>query len=323
MYYNAKSKLIHYALNCDSLFPNYPIEASTNTYVSIIINKFLRDYGKFFKTHSFVYEYRDDIYSLIGYRILRGISELSDFSFSLYGKPQKTRKYIMKSQRIISKRDFSKILHKSTILISSYNPIYDVLNLDGVSNEFIGEYSPVRFFTPNEIETLRKFYGDPTFSHDYFKKDRIELTGFQNWVDNPLNYSVPPVLKRKYEDIPNIPISLVWIDSDNGEEELKKNCNTLNEVEQSDGLIFYYFTAHESDENEKVTNIPSILLDLNYHIAVAQRTNTPNENFGNLNQYRIPVELISEQHMPYQFYGDWPRKEKDFIENMIETCWRN
>ena len=99
---------------------------------------------------------------------------MSDFSFSLYGKPQKTRKYIMKSQRIISKRDFSKILHKSTILISSYNPIYDVLNLDGVSNEFIGEYSPVRFFTPNEIETLRKFYGDPTFSHDYFKKDRIE-----------------------------------------------------------------------------------------------------------------------------------------------------
>lgn len=229
----------------------------------------------------------------------------------------------MKSQRVISKRDFSKIRHKSTILISSYNPIYDVLNLNGVSNDFIGEYSPVRFFTPNEIEILRKFYGYPAFSHEYFKKDGAELTGFQNWVDNPLNYSVPPALKRKYEDVPNIPILLVWIDSGDSEEELKKNCNTLNEVEQSDGLIFYYFTAHELDENGKITNIPSILLDLNYHIAVAQRTNTPNENFGNLNQYRIAVELISECHMPYQFYGDWPRKEKNFIENMIKTCWRD
>ena len=301
-----KTKLAQYYLDFD-----YPVSHlldanvnQANLVVSRIMNDFLKMFGQHFKTKTFIYEYNDDLYSLIGYHILHAISEITDFKFVLYGKPKKTKKYILKSKRIISKREFNKF--KSTsILLSHDNPIYEVLNLKGTSNEFKDAYSIVYCLTPDELFTLQKFYDYGHIAHEYFYKENQKMQSVQNWINNPFQYYLPIIDKLDYK---KVICNFVWIENQEDEGTLQRNIQTLNQVEQSTDIVFYFY---EGD------TVPSILNDLNYQITVKKKSNIPSFNYKNLNEKDIPMNLIAEEH-GFRFIGRWPHDKRDELLGGIE-----
>lgn len=303
MNFSTKHKLAHFFLNLD-----YPTAteltcaAEANMQISRIMNQMLKTYGTLFKTHTFIYEYSDDLYSLIGYRILRGLSEITDFHFVLYGKPKKTKKYVLKSQRVFSKQKFKKAKNQDNIvLFSHYNPIYKVLNLEYTSNDFKGCYSPIATLTPAEMFELQKFYEFEKVIDKDFYKDNAKVQAFQNWIGSPLIYFIPNVETYITEKIPNI--DLVWVEEGDSEETVAKNIKVLQEVEQSDNIVFYFYNSE---------SVP-ILNDINYQIAVKHYSNRPSKNYMNCNFYDVPIDL-SRAGAEYRFIGDWPTNKKgDFI----------
>lgn len=312
MQIETKKKLVHYEQDFDYPIPGQTNDSQANILASNIINQFLHDYDKLFKTKSFIYIYNDDLYSLVGYRILCNIAELSDFKFSIYGKPKKTKKFVAKSNRVLSKRIFNS-LKDEAIIISSFNPIYNVLKIKTLSNEFEDTFSIVRKITPNELFAFQKFYNFPNFSDTQIHKSNFSITAFQNWLAYPFSHTMPPALDHPK---PIYPINLIWIENNEDRDEAltQKNIEVLNEVEQADGLNFYYYINNEP----YINTTPFILNDLNYQLAVKHKTNIPSNNYKNMNHYQIPVELITEFHVPYKFYGDWPDVEKAKMNRYIE-----
>jgi len=103
------------------------------------------------------------------------------------------------------------------------------------------------------------------------------------------------------EKIPNI--DLVWVEEGDSEETVAKNIKVLQEVEQSDNIVFYFYNSE---------SVP-ILNDINYQIAVKHYSNRPSKNYMNCNFYDVPIDL-SRAGAEYRFIGDWPTNKKgDFI----------
>lgn len=304
-----KNKLIHYNLNLDYSLNFLSIEQQTNMLINKVINDFINKYEKDFNKKIFVFEFNDDLISTIGYKILIAISAIKpEFNFTIYGKAKKAKKQInYKKEKFISKRKLKK--NKDNIIfISSFNPIYKVANLNRSSIDFIiPNFYLFNQFTYQEILMAQQFYGIGYIKdHELNPKFNNSIEEFNNWINNPKN-------QINIEDYCAAPqkITLIWIE-DNGYEE--NNIKIMQEVEQSDNLIFYYYDQVE---------IPNILQDRNFIVLLKKTTNRPNEKFLNLNNYELPIKfLLKYNNIEIEFKGNWSQENKDKFKRseLSENC---
>lgn len=294
-----KNKIAHYNLNLD--YKNsHDIETQTN----FLINNIMNDFVEILRTKDlnkikFVYEYNDDLLSLIGYHILLNIQSIvPEFNFKLYGKKKRTRKFLVKKQKFCSSFELKR-KKDDIFLISSFNPIYKVINQKYSYNKIVSlKYNLLTSFTPLEIETAQLFYHIGYIKNDLLCKKFIkEREDFSAWIDKPTNEINENILNFYGYDYPS-KIILAWFDED-----VNNNISIMQDLQDETGLVFYYF-------NQK----PEILFDETYSWLVKNKTNIPNEAFLNINEYDIPKILKYKYGSNFQTVGNWKTEDLKRLE---------
>jgi hypothetical protein len=300
-----ENKLIHYNLNLDYSLDFLTNEKQTNILINKIINNFINKYKEDFNKKIFVFEFNDDLISTIGYKILVAITAIKpEFNFILFGKIKKAKKQInYKKEKFISKRKLLK--NKDNIIfISSFNPIYKVAKLNRSSIDFIiPDFYLMEQFTYSQILTSQIFYNIGYIKdHELDPRFNKIVDNFNNWINNPKeNFPI----KDYYCAAPQ-KITLIWIENDGHEED---NIKLMQDLEQSNNLIFYYF---------KQKTIPKILQDRNFLVLLKRTTNRPNKDFLNINTYEIPIKLAKEYNVELDFIGNWSERNKQYFKSKGE-----
>lgn len=293
-----ENKLRHYNLNLDYSMSQMSLENQTNMLINFIINDFIKTYQNKFDTHIFVYEYNDDLLSLIGYKILQSIKAVcSNFTFVLYGKKKKTKKYLDKKIKFQSKRKIIRN-YETSIIISGFNPIYNVMNKEYKSKIFsqsITAYPLVKKFTPEEIYMAQVFYH---IGYIKEKEDYREINGrFSQSINNLVQSKISENVANTAA--PAQGIILAWFDED-----VNNNIKIMQDLQDFDGLIYYYFG----------NKLPPILQDVTYNILLKRTTNRPNEKFLNLNNYTAPAAIVKEYPtLQCQIKGNWPNDKLEEV----------
>ena len=292
------SKIQHFHLNLDYL-ANENVENWTNSLINRKINNVMRQYSKNFRTKKFILEFNDDLVSLIAYNILNRLSDISDFSFYIFGKAKRTKNYIYKKDKknFISLRKIRKIKDQC-IYVSVFNFIYNVIPQKRKFNNLgislgIDTIDLMRDFTPQELFTAQQFYGIGYINDGFYYKN-LSLSGYNNWVENPCNYAVPPMVKFENQ-IKGV--QLVYLDGN-----MNNNVEVLRQVEQTDDVVMFF------TENEEVTEEQQKLLSSFAH-WVKMKSNIPKKEYMNLNNYNLANAFCHDYTS--MFIGNWTTRQKE------------
>lgn len=301
------NKIEHFNLDLDYSNPLFnSLETQTNQIINSILNLYLI---QFKDKKKIILEYQDDLLSVITYRILKNICAINEFEIFIYGKKKKTKTYIEKKDKNISLRKINKIIKKEKqdiLYVSCFNPIYKVINSKKVFNVFqCDTYNPIANFTPDEIHMTQVFY------HIGYIKDEINFTSsiikdYSFFCDSIYNMSsdIDIFLSNFLYPIPN-EINLIWLCGDEkiDEEELK-------EIQNTKGMNFYFYQEE-----------PSIFKSY-FSLYLSNKSNIPNKNFGNINNYQLVNEFIKflekrkkEKNINYTI--NWIGKWDNIIKNKI------
>ena len=131
-------------------------ENETNIIFNKITNQFIEKYKDYFNK-DFVLYYTDDILGLISYYLLSTISQISEFNFKIFCnyKIKKTLKYIDK-KHIIKKLKIKS--DKNPIFLSTFNPLYYVINEAKYYNFLNSNNSIISCLTPEQLKNISKYY---------------------------------------------------------------------------------------------------------------------------------------------------------------------
>lgn len=300
-----RNKLSHYNLNLDYPISTMSIEDQTNSLINKTINKFILQYEKDFDKKIFVYEFNDDLLSVVGYKILLAIQAIKEnFTFKIFGKFKKTKDYKIKKQKFCRKKELLKLRDK-IIFISSFSSIYEVVNVPISSTIFQTRYNLkikpdfyiLKQFTFEEILIAQKFYKIGYIKDGFYPKDNPNIFKKFDWITN-LNKSSCIDYKIQSRRPPKI--SLIWIDKNQ-----ENNIKLLQDTEKSNNLVFYYYSGKE---------IPQILLDNLFKILLKRTTNRPEESYMNINEYELPMQLSKIYDIPIELKGKWPQFNLTLLE---------
>lgn len=272
----------------------YPIKNfNLETYTNYLINQKMNEFVKEFEQDSnkiFVLDYKDDLLSLICYRILKNLQTVSPFKFQLvlYGKSKNTKKDIQKEKKICIFRLNKLLKNKNTIIIQPFNPLYQVAKTGISFKEFDCKiWRPLEKFTPDQIKQTQIFY-----HLGYYPKDKIQIdqnpiiqqfSRFCNGEKSLIDFS-----EKEYYN----KIALIKLTGKNEEDHI-----ILNQVEDFDGLIFYFY-------NEEYPQ----LLDSEFALFLKNKANVP--GFSNVNECDIPIGLIRAYGVEPVYFGSWESTEK-------------
>lgn len=317
MLQSIEKKEILFDLNLDYQIKGLNVETQTN----ILINKYINDfYNKFkdtFENKVFIYEYNDDLISLIGYNILLIVKSIEPkFNFYLYGNKKRTRKYL-KSQKFYSYNQIKKN-KDNIILISSFNPIYKVgkffksskvfsFNKKDIRTLIKPSFELMRQFTPDELFTAQKFYGIG-YIKNYKKLNNIDIKDnkvidFNKYLYNnntDLNNCFLDVVPPQ-QNIGNLQSSAprhiiaVYVTPD-----IEQTNNYLQYIEQSDKIVLYYGKWNK------------LLDDNNFKFLVKYTSNRP--LYTEFNNTTLLKSFI-ENNYDIEFLGDWPITLKEDLLN--------
>lgn len=260
-------KMLYHSLNLD--FPQHlELKTQTNNLINFIMNDFLIYNEKYFKDNYIIYEYQDDIYSIVGYYILKHIQSLVPFNLIIYGK--KFFNHYKFKEQFINEKKLEKLKDKM-IFISAYNPIYKVLKNKKVFKKFDRQYNIVEHFTPEEIIMSAIFYGikineadQKLFKDKAFQQFRSFSNGLIDSIDK---INLPP---RELNRI--IVVRL----SGNFQEDKDK----LDRIINTNDLIFYEV------EDPKCETIKS-----GFEFYLKNKANIPDEKYFNINETEIVENL--------------------------------
>lgn len=302
-----QSKLIHYNYNLDYPIQGYNIEEQTNHLINIKINDIINKYSKSKKKY-FILEYKDDLISVIAFKMLNAISSISNFDFYIYGKIKKTKKLLQsinpnkkvfktyKAYKTISLKKLRLLSKNETVYFSIYNPIYNVIpNTEFYNNLGVSlgleVFYLVKEFTPQEFFTARDFYGINYISNE-IDESSSAIKSYQKWIDLPGRCIVPPALQAEicYPEY----INVVYLNND-----WKEDSEILNNVEQSDYLTFYFY----KDKPDILKDVSNII----YSTYVKNKSNIPRVQYLNINCNDI-VEYLIKKGVKVKVYG----KKEDF-----------
>lgn len=278
---------------------NYPMEyfpISTEDYTNWLINKKMNEFEQAFSKTNYKYfiiDYKDDLLSLICYRILKNLQSVCSFNFEIliYGKIWNTRKYIPKPRNQISKSKFNKLMKMQDlcVIVQGTNLLYNVVNSKTTYNDFpCPIWKPINNFIPKQIETLQIFY-----HIGYLKKDEIQFSderikNFNSFCsEENLSYSFPIPDKYTKKTIGVVNIC--------GEKDI--DLETLRKVEDFDGLLFYFTEINPGDT----------VLKSEYSLYVKNKANIPGKY--NVNNWE-PVHELKDKIMYIEFFGYWSDEEK-------------
>ena len=153
-------------------------ENETNIIFNKITNDFIGKYKDYFNK-DFILYYTDDVIGLISYYLLSTISQISEFTFKIYCKTKikKTLKYIDK-KHIIKKLKIKS--DKDIIFLSTFNPLYYVINEAKYYNFLNSNNSIISCLTPKQLKNISEYYNI---------KDENLLSIFNNnSVNNLINF---------------------------------------------------------------------------------------------------------------------------------------
>lgn len=148
---------------------------NTDLIISKMMGKFLTEYASQIRQrYTFILDYRNDIFSLIAYSIIKNCASVSkiDLDIRYLGKlkTEEEKKYF-KGAKEIGIKKATKL--KKAILITSFNPICNVIELSFFSKHFIEIFNPIENFTPTNLKMIQEYY----FSSKDFKKFYIQNLG--------------------------------------------------------------------------------------------------------------------------------------------------
>lgn len=298
-----ENKLIHYNLNLDYPLDFLSVEDQTNLLLNKVINNFVIKYQEDFGKKSFVYEFNDDLPSMVGYRILQAIAAIkAEFTFRLYGKAKRTKKMVAKGQKFCSKRELKK--GNNIIFISSFNSIYKVGNVARPSINFITPNCYlIEQFTPQELFTAQVFY-HIGYIKDGFESDDHNICRLTEWGFRPVS-ALPKMDTVSLRGGPPA-ISMIWL------EDNENDLSLLQDIEQSDNIAFYFYSED---------NVPKILLDNTFKLLLKRTTNRPTPYFMNINKYEHAAILSIFYKIKMEFMGNWPEEQKKQVDACIEQAY--
>lgn len=310
-----KDIILRYRLNMDYKIEGLSLEKQTNFLINDIINDL---YKKIDGSKIIVYEYNDDLISLIGYNVLKAVQAIKPFKLKIYGKkPKKTKKMIKAKENFISQRKVKKLIKDSKcLIISSFSPIYKVGKIEHISNKINFtdhyDYKIMERFTPEEISMSQKFY------HIGYIKDYQKINGKKiNVFDRELD-----TIQKKINDVESyldwnefedyvVPACLIlWIDDTDD----VYNEQLLQKAEQFDGLVFYFYVNG--------LKAPAILSNVTYNLLVKHTINRFNSK--DYDSYNYLAYCTVSQFYQYwwdkgcadvkcKFIGNWPQERKEKI----------
>lgn len=299
-------KIKHYNLN---MFYScgYSYEAETNWRIQQVMNDFVQTYKDKFETHTFILDYKDDIISMIAYKLLKAISGVNPFNLVLYGKKKKTKEMLSDEQKIVGEFGLRKLAKKGNLVfISAFNPLYQVVNkveifkhfdLDfkcwfNVGSQSFETYNIVERFLPAHLRLMRVFYHVGFIKGDFFDDKQYEedIIHFQDWCDNNwveeedgrawglYDY---PWISAEYD---NDYIKVVYLT-----ENIEDDKILLQSVQDEDCIVNYSFSGVFDDSKEKQNKINELLKQ--YSLYVKKGSNItmgdyiPYANFGRGYEY--------------------------------------
>lgn len=166
MYENIEKFLrINNYLNFEGPLMNYTEKLNKETYANQVITKTMVAFLNKYKTEiskraTFVVKYDNDLYSYLALRIIHFavLSQQRTIDIRILGKLNKEEQKFFKDFKTISYRNAKKL--KNCILITGFNPIFNVDCLGNLSKVFIEIYNPIERLDPTTISMAMKFYLD-------------------------------------------------------------------------------------------------------------------------------------------------------------------
>lgn len=296
--------------NHDLLNLNYQIDNVDSTVLTnVLITKTLNELLKFIESQPnkiFVYDYNDDLVSLVGYKILKVLqSQISSFDFKLLKKNKifnvkSTKKQLTKKQKFISVKKINNQSNKYA-LISSFNPIYKVIGVEKSFNNFgLRSFNIVEKFTPTDFLNCSVFYNIKIPKNDIFStelkyinrynKEINDLNEGQIWTEslNPIHWET---------------INVVYVSGITDEA-----LDALQKVEQSNDVNFYFTDDLDS-------NGAKVLFSNNYAYLVKRKTNIPSYRYQNINNYNL-VKYCRDLGIRLNLVGFTTKKYFEFLNVM-------
>lgn len=262
-----KQKIQHF--NLDLYYPvHIGLERETNNIITKEINSFILSYGSKFKTHTFVFDYMDDFVSVVTYYFLAAIKGISDFKFKIYSKAKETRNYLPKDVEFIRVKEIKKLQKEDkTIFISTLNLTEQVVNKKLNYSDFIVPFGKL---LPCHFTTAATFYGIKMPSN--FDSAATELNDWSKM-------KTKKIYKKFDLEYNRDRIYLVYLSDD-----LEKNQEILQEAQDQDCLLYYYWDGDN----------PNILRQVKeFSYFVKKKSNI----FGYANEVKKgynPVEIAKE-----------------------------
>ena len=171
-------------------------EKNADMVITRIIVKFLQKYSKLLRLkYTFIVDYKNDAYSFLAYRIIRSAASAinSDIDLRILGEVKtEEEKYFFKNVPTIGWRKAKK--HKKAVIITAFNPIYNVSTAENFSNIFIEVFNPLEYISPYDLETIQDFYIDKDSSLyiENIGRNSEELEGWYEFYERPLDETFYP-----------------------------------------------------------------------------------------------------------------------------------
>lgn len=297
-----QNKYNHYLADLNYPADNVKPEIITNTLVTKVLNEML-DFVESQPNKIFVYDYNDDLPSLIGYKLIilcRSQSNI-DFELRLLGKAKRTKKQLQKRQKFISEKKVKKNLDNYA-LISSFNPIYEVMAIEKSSKVFNlnNSFNVLRHFTPMDFFICKKFYGIEDFKYDWFSEDLAYMESINSNL-NDLNKGV--IWTGSLNPIRLDKIDVVWVPADDIEA-----IKVLQQVQDSDTIVYYFYDEQEDYDSKGI----ALLYSYNYSYYVKNKTNIPSKKYRNINNYE-DMKYYKDLGIKLNLIGFSTDKYFDFI----------
>lgn len=295
------STITKYKIDLFNMNLNYPLpyfKISAEEYTNWLINQQMNYFNNNFTQDAdktFILDYKDDLISIICYRMLKNLQATCSFNFEIFinGKIKKTKSQMSKGYKKISNWKMSKLLKSnSCIIIQGSNLLYNVVFNTGIFKEFPCKvWRPFEHFTPEQIEIAQIFY-----HIGYIKGDAIQFTDerikeFKKYCNRQItSYAMHYSYYYKKD------IALIQLTCDND-----VDMETLNKVEDFDGLIFYFLPENVSDPS-------SSLLSSEFGLFVKNKANIPDQY--NIDNFETPDDLIHNYNAYPTFFGPWSDEDR-------------
>lgn len=288
-------KICQFEMNLNYPMDYYPM--AIEEYTNCLVNDKMFHFNKKFENTNakyFIVDYKDDLNSLICYRMLKNLESVCQFDFEvlIYGKTWNTREYLPKGQKRISKWKLNKLMKMPDlcVIVQGTNLLYKVINSKITYNDFPCEvWRPISDFIPKQIQTLQIFY-----HIGYLKKDKMQFSDER--VKDFNAFCVGEKLDYHYPDKPKYKRKTIGLVKIIGEQD--KDIETLQQVEDFDGLLFYF--------TEGINPMDTVLKS-EFSLFVKNRANIPDKY--NVNNYEI-IEELRSQITYCEFFGYWSDEER-------------